>query len=83
MRDVLEAAGYQFPLPRGAFYFFPQAPGGDDVAFVNALVEERILAVPGKGFGCPGHFSLAFCVGEDVIKRSAEGFKRAMEKAKK
>ncbi len=81
MKKVLDAAGYKYPLPRGAFYFFPQAPGGDDVAFVNLLVEERILAVPGKGFGCPGHFRLAFCVGEDVIKRSADGFKRAMDKA--
>lgn len=81
MREVLDAAGYTYPLPRGAFYFFPQAPGGDDVAFVASLVEERILAVPGKGFGCPGHFRLAFCVGEDVIRRAADGFKRAMDKA--
>lgn len=82
MRKVLDDAGFVYPLPRGAFYFFPQAPGGDDVAFVNLLTEERILAVPGKGFGCPGHFRLAFCVGEDVINRSAEGFKRAMARAK-
>ena len=82
MKAVLDAAGYDYPLPRGAFYFFPAAPGGDDVAFVNLLLEERILAVPGKGFGCPGHFRLAFCVGEEVINRSVEGFKRAMAKAK-
>ncbi len=83
MRQVLDAAGYTYPLPRGAFYFFPAAPGGDDVAFVNLLLEERILAVPGSGFGCPGHFRLAFCVGENVIRRAQDGFKRAMEKAKK
>jgi len=83
MKEVLDAAGYTYPLPRGAFYFFPEAPGGDDVAFVQLLLEERILAVPGKGFGCPGHFRLAFCVGENVIRRAAGGFKRAMEKAKK
>ncbi len=82
MKKVLDDAGYSYPMPRGAFYFFPQAPGGDDVAFVSLLTEERILAVPGKGFGCPGHFRLAFCVGEDVINRSAEGFKRAMQRAK-
>ncbi len=82
MKKVLDEAGYSYPMPRGAFYFFPQAPGGDDVAFVSLLTEERILAVPGKGFGCPGHFRLAFCVGEDVINRSAEGFKRAMQRAK-
>jgi len=81
MKQVLDAAGYTYPMPRGAFYFFPEAPGGDDVAFVNLLVQERILAVPGKGFGCPGHFRLAFCVGENVILRAAEGFKRALEKA--
>ncbi|MBA4356343.1 MAG: aspartate aminotransferase [Desulfovibrio sp.] len=83
MRQVLDAAGYTYPLPRGAFYFFPAAPGGDDVAFVNLLLEERILAVPGSGFGCPGHFRLAFCVGENVIRRAQDGFKRAMEKVKK
>lgn len=79
MGDVLREAGYEFQMPKGAFYFFPKAPGGDDVAFVNALVEERILAVPGRGFGGPGHFRLAFCVGDEVILRSAEGFKRARE----
>ena len=77
MGNILTDAGYDFQMPRGAFYFFPKAPGGDDVAFVNRLLEERILAVPGSGFGGPGHFRLTFCVGEDVIARSAEGFKRA------
>lgn len=78
MTAVLDEAGYTFTMPRGAFYFFPQAPGGDDVAFCAALQEERILAVPGSGFGCPGFFRLTFCVGEEVIRRSAAGFARAM-----
>ena len=77
MAEVLTAAGYSFQMPAGAFYFFPQAPGGDDVAFVNRLVEERVLAVPGSGFGCPGYFRLAFCVDETVIRNAAEGFARA------
>ena len=77
MGNVLSDAGYEFQMPKGAFYFFPKAPGGDDVAFVNKLLDERILAVPGSGFGGPGHFRLAFCVEDEVIARSAEGFKRA------
>ncbi|MDO5483785.1 MAG: pyridoxal phosphate-dependent aminotransferase [Desulfovibrionaceae bacterium] len=77
MAEVLRAGGYDFQMPAGAFYFFPKAPGGDDVAFVNALVEERVLAVPGRGFGCPGYFRLAFCVDEKIICASAEGFARA------
>lgn len=75
MGNVLSDAGYEFQMPKGAFYFFPKAPGGDDVAFVNKLLDERILAVPGSGFGGPGHFRLAFCVEDEVIARSVEGFK--------
>lgn len=78
MAEVLESAGYSFQMPAGAFYFFPEAPGGDDVAFVRRLLQERILGVPGVGFGRPGNFRLAFCVDEKVIAASAEGFRRAM-----
>jgi len=77
MAEVLRAGRYDFQMPAGAFYFFPKAPGGDDVAFVNALLEERVLAVPGRGFGCPGYFRLAFCVDEKVIRNAAEGFAKA------
>ncbi|MDR2695304.1 MAG: pyridoxal phosphate-dependent aminotransferase [Deltaproteobacteria bacterium] len=77
MAGVLAGAGYSFQLPQGAFYFFPEAPGGDDVAFVRRLAQERVLGVPGSGFGCPGHFRLAFCVEEKVILRAAEGLARA------
>jgi aspartate aminotransferase len=80
MAEVLSGAGYEFQMPAGAFYFFPKAPGGDDVAFVNALQEERVLAVPGSGFGCPGYFRLAFCMDESVIRRSADGFAKARER---
>lgn len=77
MAEVLDAAGYEYPVPKGAFYFFPKAPGGDDIAFVQKLLEEHILAVPGSGFGWAGHFRLAFCVDEQVIRRAAPGFARA------
>ncbi|WP_319763878.1 pyridoxal phosphate-dependent aminotransferase [Maridesulfovibrio sp.] len=79
MDSVLKEAGYSYTMPKGAFYFFPEAPGGDDVKFCAALQEEKILAVPGTGFGCPGYFRLAFCVGTEVIERSREGFKKAIE----
>jgi aspartate aminotransferase len=76
MARVLSDAGYEFVMPRGAFYFFPQASGGDDLALVARLREENILAVLGRGFGRAGHFRLAFCVPESVIERSAAGFAR-------
>lgn len=79
--DILYEAGYSFMEPKGTFYIFPKAPGFDDVKFCQYLKEERILAVPGIGFGTPGYFRLAFCVPENVIERSATGFKKAIVKA--
>jgi aspartate aminotransferase len=75
--QILSDAGYRFLMPQGAFYFFPEAPGGDDLAFVSRLKQENILAVPGRGFGRAGYFRLAFCVPETVIERAAPGFIRA------
>jgi aspartate aminotransferase len=80
--QVLREAGYEFIPPKGAFYMFPKSPLADDAQFVGLLAEEKILGVPGRGFGMPGYFRLAFCVEDAVISRSAEGFKRALAKAK-
>ena len=82
MAKVLTEAGVEFVMPKGAFYFFPKAPGGDDLKFVDVLQEELILAVPGRGFGMAGHVRLSCSVDEKIIARSAEGFKRAVAKMK-
>ena len=82
MAKVLTDAGVEFVMPRGAFYFFPKAPGGDDAKFVDELLKERILAVPGAGFGRAGHIRLSCSVDEKIIARSAEGFKRAAERCR-
>lgn len=82
MAKVLTDAGVEFIMPKGAFYFFPKAPGGDDAKFVDALLKERILAVPGRGFGRAGYIRLSCSVDEKIIARSAEGFKRAVEACK-
>jgi aspartate aminotransferase len=76
----LAEAGYSFIKPEGAFYLFPKSPIPDDVKFVNVLLQENILAVPGTGFGTPGHFRLAYCVENRVIDGSIEGFRRAIKK---
>ena len=79
--EVLEEAGLEFVKPKGAFYVFPRTPI-DDVEFCRLLQEELILAVPGRGFGGPGHIRLAFCIDETYIEKAREGFKRATQKAK-
>ncbi len=79
--EILTRAGLSFTMPQGAFYFFPKSPIEDETQFVRILQEELILTVPGSGFGLPGHFRIAFCVADDVIRRSEEGFKRAVQKS--
>jgi len=69
-------------MPGGAFYFFPKSPVADERIFVDALLKERILAVPGRGFGLPGYFRLAFCVSEKTIADSAESFAKAVAACK-
>ncbi len=80
--DGLADLGYEFVKPAGAFYLFPLTPIPDDIKFVRALQEELILAVPGSGFGGPGHFRIAFCVEDDTIVNAMPGFKRVMERFK-
>ncbi|MCB2216625.1 pyridoxal phosphate-dependent aminotransferase [Desulfofustis glycolicus] len=80
--SLLADIGYQFLAPKGAFYLFPKTPIDDDVRFCALLQEEKILAVPGRGFGSPGHMRLAFCTDDQVIARSAAGFKTAFDRAR-
>lgn len=74
--------GYCFHPPQGAFYLFPQAPGGDDLALVAELQKENILTVPGSAFGKAGHIRIAYCVEDRVIEKALPGFGRAMARQK-
>jgi aspartate aminotransferase len=76
----LAEIGYEFHVPEGAFYLFPKSPIPDDVEFARILKEQLILAVPGVGFGGPGHFRLSYAVPDATISGSMAGFKRAFEK---
>ena len=77
--DELAAMGYEFVRPQGAFYLFPRSPIEDDTAFVNLLLQKHILAVPGRGFGTPGYFRLAYCVEDHTIENALPGFREALQ----
>ncbi|HOF06365.1 MAG TPA: pyridoxal phosphate-dependent aminotransferase [Syntrophales bacterium] len=78
--DGLASVGYEVRKPEGAFYLFQKAPIADDVAFVRALQEERILTVPGSGFGGPGYIRIAYCVDDATITNAIGGFGRVLNK---
>lgn len=77
MAAMLAEAGLRFAMPQGAFYFFPEAPGGDDVAYCQRLLRHGAIAVPGRGFGMVGHIRLCCAVPMDSIRRALPAFKAA------
>lgn len=79
--SALRRAGYELTRPKGAFYVFPRTPLADDVQFSQLLQAEGILAVPGCGFGRPGHMRLSLTLPLGDIERSLPGFANAYQKA--
>lgn len=74
---ALEQAGYEVVRPQGAFYLFPRVPGGeDDLDFVRRCLAERLLVVPGTGFGTPGHFRLSYAVTDRDVDLACEALVR-------
>ena len=72
----LTSLGFTLTKPDGAFYLFPRSPLADDIAFVNLAQEEKILLVPGTGFGAPGYFRIAYCIDINIIRRSFPAWER-------
>jgi len=79
----LTGMGYEMPYPGGAFYVFPRAPGKDDVAFTRLMQENRVLVVPGTGFGTPGYFRIAYCFDDSVVEGALPIFRKAIEESAK
>ncbi len=85
LTGILDEAGIEYAVPEGAFYLFCKVPerratagdSADDGAFCDQLKAHHILGVPGKGFGKPGWFRLAYCVSEKSITGSRDAFKNA------
>jgi aspartate aminotransferase len=80
--DALQSMGYDAPRPQGGFYVFARTPLADDIAFVQLLRDEGILAVPGIGFGRGGYMRLSLTIAPEAIERSLPGFARALERAR-
>ncbi|MCX7817211.1 MAG: pyridoxal phosphate-dependent aminotransferase [Syntrophales bacterium] len=72
--DGLSRVGYTVQKPEGAFYLFLKTPTSDDDAFAKSLQRRRILTVPGRAFMKSGYIRIAYCVPDETIERSIEGF---------
>lgn len=74
---LFQELGVSCVKPKGAFYFFPQSPIADDQIFAQRALAERIVVVPGRAFGVPGHVRISFCVEPELMKRSLPALAKA------
>ena len=75
----LKELGFECAKPQGAFYLFVKAPDGDDCRFVEVCKKYNVLVVPGKSFACAGYVRLAYCVSNDMIRKSLPAFRKIAE----
>lgn len=54
LTDFLSQAGFTLSGSRAAFYLWVAAPGGDDAAYAEALLSQRVVVTPGRAFGDAG-----------------------------
>ena len=83
-RDFICAAlssRYEFVKPKGAFYLFPEAPGGDGQKFVEKCIEHELLVVPGNVFSTSNsNFRISFAASMATLERGVEVLSQLSQK---
>lgn len=76
--------GLSCPMPRGAFYAYPEVSGllaakglASSAELAKALISEVGLAtVPGEAFGTPGFIRLSYACSDETIREGLERLRR-------
>jgi aspartate/methionine/tyrosine aminotransferase len=65
---------FEVVRPEGAFYIFPQAPGGMSASeFVAKAIEKNVLVIPGNVFsGRDTHFRISYATGDERLREGCE-----------
>jgi aminotransferase len=66
----------------GAFYVFPEAPGGDANAFAEDLLQaEQVAVVPGDAFGAggDGHLRMSYASSLDDLRTAMDRIERFID----
>lgn len=64
--DFLNEVGIEVSGSQATFYVWFRVPGGDDAAYAEALITERIVASPGRAFGPSGEGWMRLALVPDV-----------------
>jgi len=68
---------FRVEKPDGAFYIFPEAPGGSGTAFVTRAIEAGVLIIPGAVFSeRDTHFRISYAADTETLKRGIEVLNR-------
>jgi aspartate/methionine/tyrosine aminotransferase len=64
---------YRVQKPGGAFYIFPEVPGGDGDAFVEKAIQQNLFIIPGSVFSKrKTHVRISFAASEEALLRGIE-----------
>ena len=64
---------FEVVRPDGAFYIFPEAPGGDGEAFVSKAIEHNVIIIPGNVFSeRNSHIRISFAAPDETIQKGIE-----------
>ena len=67
--------------PDGAFYIFPEAPGGNGTAFVKKAIENNLLIIPGNVFSeHDTHLRISFAAQNSTIVQGIEILNRLAQR---
>jgi aspartate aminotransferase/aminotransferase len=64
---------YHVQKPMGAFYIFPEVPGGNGEAFVEKAIQNNLFIIPGSVFSKRNtHVRISFAASEEMLFRGIE-----------
>ncbi len=68
---------FRVQKPRGAFYIFPEVPGGDGEAFVEKAIQNNLFVVPGSVFSKRNtNVRISFAASEETLLKGIEVLNR-------
>ena len=68
---------YRVQKPLGAFYIFPEVPGGNGEAFVEKAIQNNLFIIPGSVFSKRNtHVRISFAASEETLLRGIEVLNR-------
>jgi aspartate aminotransferase/aminotransferase len=68
---------FRVQKPQGAFYIFPEVPGGNGEAFVEKAIQHHLFIVPGSVFSKRNtHVRISFAASEETLLKGIEVLNR-------